>query len=429
MQRVFVLDKNKQPLAPCLPARARKLLNQGKAAVFRRFPFTIILKDREAGDFQPVVEKVDPGSKTTGITLVAKFKRGLTVIWAAELHHRGQTIRNNLLSRRQIRRSRRNRKTRYRKPRFDNRTRPKGWLPPSLRSRVDNVLVWSRRLQKLAPLVSVEVETVRFDTQKLQNPEISGAEYQQGTLAGYEVREYLLEKWGRKCAYCRAENVPLEIEHTIARSRGGSDRISNLTLACESCNDEKGNLSIDEFLADRPALLAKIKTQLKVPLKDAAVVNATRYAIGNALKSLSLPTSFWSGGRTKFNRRLQDYPKAHWIDAACVGENGAAVRLDPEHRVLQIKATGRGSRQMCSMNKYGFPRTGAKGAKTVRGFQTGDLVKAVVPKGKKAGTHTGRVTVRSSGSFNITAKHGRIEGIHCRHCQPLHRADGYNYHF
>lgn len=428
MQKVFVLDNRKQPLSPCVPARARMLLREGKAAVYRRFPFTIILKNRTSGEVQPVELKLDPGSKTTGIALVAEVKSGKVAIFAAELNHRGAAIKKALLDRRMLRRNRRNRKTRYRAPRFYNRTRPAGWLPPSIQSRVDNSLTWAKRLRRLCPITTVAVETVRFDMQQLQNPEISGVEYQQGTLAGYELREYLLEKWQRRCAYCGAENVLLEIEHVVSRSKGGSNRVSNLALSCRLCNERKGNRSIKEFLADKPELLKKILAGLKRPLHAAAAVNAARYALGSALKTLGLPVSFWSGGRTKFNRTAQNYPKAHWIDAACVGKTGAAVKLDPEQQPFSIAATGRGSRQMCRMDKYGFPRTGPKGARAVRDFRTGDLVKAVVPAGKKAGTHLGRVAVRSIGSFNITTAAGTVQGISYKYCRRLHRADGYGYH-
>src|SRR5215207_9959971 len=152
MQRVFVIDKNKEPLMPCHPARARQMLREGKATVFRKYPFTIILKEREGGDTQPVQVKIDPGSKTTGIAMVGDFKRGKRVIWAAELTHRGQQIRGALLSRRQLRRSRRNRKTRYRQPRFLNRRRPEGWLAPSLMSRIHNIWTWLKRLNKFTPI-------------------------------------------------------------------------------------------------------------------------------------------------------------------------------------------------------------------------------------------------------------------------------------
>jgi hypothetical protein len=161
--RVLVLDQHKQPLMPCQPARARQLLRDGKAAVYRRYPFTILLKDRAGGEVQPVSLKVDPGSKTTGIALVAHYQRGAVCILALHIEHRGHAIKESLDSRRAIRRSRRNRKTRYRKARFMNRAKPKGWLPPTLMSRVHNVETWTRRLVSWVPISRADVETVRFD--------------------------------------------------------------------------------------------------------------------------------------------------------------------------------------------------------------------------------------------------------------------------
>lgn len=425
MQRVFVLDHNKQPLMPCHPARARKLLKNGKAAVLKRYPFTIIMTHRVGGDLQPIEVKFDPGSRTTGIALIGHFDRGSEVLWAGNLNHRGLSIKADLESRRSLRRGRRHRKNRYRPARFNNRQRPKAWLPPSLRSRVNNVKNWMLKLSGLAPLTQIAVETVRFDTQKLQKPEISGVEYQQGELSGYELREYLLEKWGRQCAYCGAQNVPLEIEHIQARSKGGSDRVSNLTLACTPCNQEKGNKDIKDFLKRKKKRLKKI--QAKVPLKDAAAVNATRYATGNALKGFGLPIVFSSGGRTKFNRIKLCYLKDHWIDAACVSESGSHVVIPETITPLNISAKGRGSRQKCSMNQYGFPRTRPKKHKRVKGFQTGDIVKAVVTKGKKIGTYVGRVVVRATGSFDIGIGKEKVSGIGYKYCQLIQRSDGYEY--
>lgn len=139
---------------------------------------------------------------------------------------------------------------------------------------------------RYAPISGIAVETVRFDTQALQNPEISEVEYQQGELAGYEIREYLLEKWNRKCAYCGIGNIPLEIEHIVPKSRGGSNRVSNLTLSCTTCNQKKGKQTAFEYG------FPKIQQQSKQPLRDAAAVNATRYAIGNSLEVLKLPVKF-----------------------------------------------------------------------------------------------------------------------------------------
>jgi RRXRR protein len=192
--QVLVLDTHRKPLDPCSPARARILLAKGRAAVFRRFPFTIIVHDRKVAD--SVVHehrvKIDPGSKTTGIAVV--HEETGTVVAAVEVSHRGRVIKASLDSRRALRRGRRARKTRYRKPRFDNRTRREGWLPPSLESRVSNVMTWVARLRRSVPVAALSQELVKFDLQKEQDPEIAGIAYQQGTLAGYELREYLLEK-------------------------------------------------------------------------------------------------------------------------------------------------------------------------------------------------------------------------------------------
>lgn len=424
---VFVLDTNKQMLNPVHPGKARRLLSQQEAAVFRRYPFTIILKkevkEEEKCDIKPLQLKIDPGSKTTGLAIL----NGSKVIWAAELTHRGQDIKARLLRRHQLRRGRRNRKTRYRAPRFDNRTRAKGWLPPSLMHRVLTTMTWVKRLCRYAPIASISVELVRFDTQALQNPEISDTEYQQGTLAGYEVREYLLEKWGRKCVYCKAENTPLQIDHIQPRSRGGSDRVSNLTLACESCNKAKGNLSVQEFLSGKPDLLEQILAQAKAPLKDAAAVNSTRWALFNALKATGLPVSPGSGGQTKYNRTRLNLPKRHWLDAACVGTVNRLEILTT--KPLLIKATGHGTRQMCVTDKYGFPTCHRSRIKIHKGFQTGDIVVAKVTKGKKIGSYLGRVICRASGRFDIATKAGRVSGISHKYCKLIHRRDGYTYAF
>ncbi len=304
---VFVINQNKQPLNPIPAARARELLTKQKAAVYRVYPFAIILKHVvDNSNPKPLTIKLDPGSKATGIAILDENK----VIWAAELEHRGWQIKDCLESRRSLRRSRRNRKTRYRQPRFDNRRRKEGWLPPSLMHRVLTVETWVNRLCRYAPIAQIAMELVKFDTHKMQNPEVDGVEYQQGELAGYEVREYLLEKWGRKCAYCDKEGVPLQIEHIHSKSKGGSNRVSNLTLSCERCNLKKGTKPIDEFLKKDAFRLEKIKRQSKQPLKDAAAINSTRWKLFRTLKNI-LPTTTGTGGQTVGNRTRLSLPKQH----------------------------------------------------------------------------------------------------------------------
>lgn len=425
--RVFVLDKHEQPLMPCHPARARQLLKNGRARVVRLYPFTIRLIDRSVAEstVNGVTVKIDPGSKATGISVSRTDAQGnLHGLVAVEVRHRGAVIHQKLHDRAALRRGRRSRNLRYRAPRFDNRTKPQGWLPPSLRHRVDNITSWVTRLRKLAPVTAVVTELVRFDTQALDNPEISGTEYQQGTLAGYEVREYLLAKWNRRCAYCDATDVPLNIDHIRARSRGGSNRVSNLALACVPCNQRKDNLPVQRFVTE-PERLQQILATAKRPLRDAAAVNATRWELLRQLQKTGLPVTTGTGGRTKWNRTRFGLPKSHCLDALVVGEVTSVVSAP--RSLLMVTSTGRGSYARTRSDQYGFPRLILTRQKQHHGYATGDLVRAVVPAGKKAGTHLGRVAVRKTGSFNITTVHGTVQGIGHRHCRLLQRGDGWNY--
>lgn len=290
-----------------------------------------------------------------------------------------------------------------------------------------NTQTWVRRFIHLCPVNALSIELVKFDTQAIETPDIEGIGYQQGTLYGYEIREYLLEKWKRQCAYCGAKDLPFQVEHIVARANGGTNRLSNLTLACASCNLKKGTRPIQDVLKRQPAVLQHLLAQAKAPLKDAAAVNATCKELSRRLQLLGLPIEEGTGGRTKYNRTQRGLPKAHWIDAACVGES-TPKHLDITGIVpLLIKSNGWGSRQMCRMDRYGFPRTGPKQAKKVSGFQTGDIVQAVVIQGSKTGIYTGRVAIRSRGSFNIATKQGVVQGIHHRYCRIIHHVDGYSY--
>jgi 5-methylcytosine-specific restriction endonuclease McrA len=425
--RVLVLDQHKHPLDPCHPARARDLLKSGRAKVYKRYPFIIIMQDRSVEDSttHPHRIKLDPGSRISGIAILNDATG--EVVFAAEIEHRGGQIKSSIDARRNVRRSRRQRKTRYRKPRFSNRRRKNGWLAPSLQSRVENLLTWISRLKRYAPVEEISMEIVSFNTQLMQNPEISSIEYQQGELMGYEVRQYILEKWGRECAYCGKKGVPLQIDHIHARSKGGTDRVSNLTLACHSCNQKKGNKDVREFLKNKPERLARVEQQAKTPLKDAAAVSSTRWELYHRLKHTGASVEVGSGGLTKYNRTKRGLDKSHWGDAACVGSSTPLRLRVKDVEAIRIKAVGYSNRQMRRVDKYGFPRTGAKGKKQQYGYQTGDIVKAVVNKGKKKGVHIGKVAVRASGNFNIETRRGVIMGISHRYCKLKQRADGYAY--
>ncbi|NMG83710.1 MAG: HNH endonuclease, partial [Methanosarcinales archaeon] len=227
---VFVINKNGTPLMPCKPAKARHLLKAGNATVVQQTPLTIrLLWDCEE-ETQDITLGIDAGYTHVGFSAVSENEE----LIAGELTLRSN-IKTLLEKRSNYRRTRRSRLW-HREPRFSNRGIPKGWLAPSIKHKLDSHIKLIEKIKKLLPITKIVIEVAPFDAQKMQNPEISGIDYQQGELQGYEVREYLLEKFNRKCAYCGKKDVPLEIEHIIPKSRGGSDRVSNLTIACHECN-------------------------------------------------------------------------------------------------------------------------------------------------------------------------------------------------
>jgi hypothetical protein len=215
------------------------------------------------------------------------------------------------------------------------------------------------------------------------------------------------------------------MEHIRPKSRGGSNRVTNLVMACVSCNRQKDSSTLEEFLAGDQVLLQKILAQVRVPLRDAAAVNTTRWALFQALEQSQLPVTTSSGGRTKWNRSRLGIPKTHALDALCVGLVDAISQwMIP---VLAIKAAGRGAYQRTLLTKHGFPRGYLTRQKQHYGVQTGDFVVADIKTGKRAGVHKGRVAIRASGYFNIQTVQGVVQGVSHRYCRLLHRADGYGY--
>ncbi|MFE1309030.1 RNA-guided endonuclease IscB [Streptomyces sp. NPDC058755] len=439
--RVFVLSKDGHPLMPCHPARARELLSKGRAAVARQVPFTIRLKARTLADSEVdgVQLRIDPGSKGTGLVLTDEKKettedattvtvrRGLISV---ELHHRGAQIQSCMQQRAGYRNRRRSANCRYRTPRSQNRVRPEGWLPPSLRHRIDTTFSLANRLCRYAPVTHIHLERTAFDTHSMSaGRPLYGAEYTQGPLAGTTARSYLHARWDSACAYCGATGVPLNIEHVRPRSRQGSSRISNLVLSCIPCNKAKGSRSIESFLAHRPDLLARILEQTKAPLRDAAAMNAIQWQLTEALETLGKPVHAWPGHLTKANRDAMGFAKTHTLDALSVGhldhESGDAIARFPD-QVLVVKATGRGSYARTTPDPYGFPRLRRARKKQHFGYVTGDLVRAVMPSGKWAGTWTGRISVRARGQHSLTTSVGRINVSHWN-LRLLQQGNGYGY--
>lgn len=457
---VIALDKHKRPMGFVTPNRARHLLSNGRAVVHKMYPFTIRVKDVDSRIFDKQKEyqiKIDPGSKHTGIAVVDRETNEVALL--IQIEHRGDAVKSALTTRNATRRNRRNRETRYRRCKWINHylkkgskykaesPRPDGWLPPSVTSVADNIVNWMKKLSKLINITKASIEYVKFDTQLLDNPEIEGVEYQHGTLYGYEIKEYLLEKYGHTCQYCGGASGDdvLEWEHKISKRNGGTDKISNAALACHKCNKTKDSLNLDQWLEQLKAKTKPSdldKTRIKCisafleghPLKSknyAAWVNSYRnYLIHNAFQIVD-DIEFASGGRTKYNRiEVLKLPKDHHFDALCVGEVPTKGYKNVNQPVLYIKAQGRGNRLRGNTNACGIITVKYKdNAKTAFGFMSGDIVKANIPKGKYAGDYFGRITIRKTGSFALKTKDGTVPCVNYKYCKLLHRSDGYSYNY
>ena len=420
---VFVLDKSKKPLDMISHAKARILLKNKQAVVHKIYPFTIRLKDNSCvNNNRSYTVKIDPGSKYTGIAIVDDKS---SVVMLAEIGHRGHVIKRNLDKRRSLRRSRRNRKTRYRPAKFLNRTRPKGWLAPSVKSRADNVINFIKKYKKLINVNKVMIENVSFDTaQMTSNTKLYGAAYQQGILYQTKLRSYLFKKYNGQCVYCGAKAT--EIDHIIPKSSGGTNSIHNLVASCRSCNQMKSNKTLKEFGKIMNKNYSHLEPK-KLP-RDAAIVQSARNYMVREVTKLVSDTTTHPSWLTKYNRDELGLSKQHYYDALSVDEIPNKFNFLTD-KVLQISAKGRGSRQMCRVDRYGFPVASAKTSKSVKGFQTGDIVKAIALKGSKQGEYLGRVIVRSRGSFYIRINNGLTKEIRYKYCHLIQKGDGYSYKY
>jgi 5-methylcytosine-specific restriction endonuclease McrA len=400
--------------------------------------------------------KIDPGSKHTGIAVVREADNAAMLFM--QIEHRAEFIVKNLQTRNAARRNRRQRETRYRRCKFINHyqkkdskyeattPRPDGWLPPSVKSIGDNVINWVNRLGRLINITNCSFEAVRFDTQLMDNPEISGKEYQSGTLLGYEIKEYLLDKYTHTCQYCggASKDPILEWEHIVPRSKGGSDSIKNATLACHTCNQDKGNLSLTEWLEQESKLktklakartsgIAKVMAGKTTSASDryCAWANASRRYIERDLFKIfgEGKVECSSGGRTKFNRMKLNLPKDHHFDALCVGNVPEKGYKDLAHGYcLYVTAIGRGTRFRSRINKCGVIMLKLKKTpKSVFGFHTGDIVAVDSTTGKYKGHYVGRVMTRASGYFSVRTTDNEVISTKYDKCKVVQYNNGYRY--
>ena len=354
--RVPVIDAEYRPLAPCSPRRARILVQQGKAngrhqngVYYLTLHHTVPQESIQSSSLM-----IDPGKSFTGIAIVRDDEQpNRTILFCATLQHRND-IQKRMTQRASFRRTRRGR-LRFRKPRFSNRRRHAGWLPPSLRSRLDNTLTWVYRITGLIAIYDIHVETTQFDVQHLRNPGVHGEEYQQGPLYHTTLRAFVIHRDNSTCRYCGKKAKPVELDHVIPRSLGGPNTPWNLVVACHKCNQRKDNQTVAEFLKRRPQRLADIEAQLQKPLASAAHMNVIIPALLNRLRQQGVPVTEHDAAQTAANRQTLNVKKDHHIDAAVLGEP-TTLRGVPNH-ILSIKAIGRGQRKRIMPDKSGTPRS------------------------------------------------------------------------
>ena len=401
--QVCVLDQHSKPLMPTTRlGKVYRLLKTQMAHIVSYEPFTIQLDyEPDTHIIQPMTLGVDSGAIHSGYSVANKHRE----YYSAEVIARDD-ISKRLSDRRMYRRNRRYRKTRYRKPRFNNRkNKKKGWLPPSLEQKVAVQLNEIDHLHRYFPIQKIIVEVAEFDIQKIKEPNISGIEYQQGTLQGYNIRNYLLEKHNRKCFYCGKTVSDFEVEHMLPKSRGGSNRIDNLTLSCHDCNQKKDTMTAEEFIeqtlpAKKAAVKLKQLSNEKRLFKYMAHMNATRWALYNTIKEKYSNVEMTYGYITKYNRIKAGLPKAHHIDAKCITNFATVPSID--QTVVKIKMRRHNRQLHRATFSKGHVRKAACLPTITFGFQLYDLVcfnhHRYYIKGR-----------RSSGSFVLVSVEGLKE--------------------
>ena len=310
---VYVISQNGQPLMPTENhAKVRILLKNKKAKVIKKCPFTIQLAYDSTNYTQDITLGVDSGSKHIGLSATTRSK----VLFESDVELRNDIV-NLLSTRRQNRRTRRNHKTRYRKSRFNNRSRKEGWLAPSVQNKVDSHLTVIRKVHEILPVTKVIVEVASFDIQKIKNPMISGTEYQQGEqLDFWNVREYVLFRDGHICQCCKGKSKDkiLNVHHIESRHTGG-DAPNNLITLCETCHTgyHKGIVKLPKTI------------RRGMSFKDAAFMGIMRWAFYNKLKEIYPNVNLTYGYITKNTRIKNSLPKEHYIDARCISGNVEAI--------------------------------------------------------------------------------------------------------
>lgn len=334
--KAYVLNKHGRPLMPCSPAKARHLLDEGKAKVKKRTPFTIQLIYGSSGYTQKIILGVDAGSKTIGVSASTTKEE----LFSAEVKPRNDVV-ELMSTRREFRKARRNRKTRYRKPRFNNRVRSKhkGWLAPSVEVKIQEHITAIKMVCRILPVSKVVVETAEFDLQLLKTIEEGesvpqGGDYQQREMYGhYNVRQYVLWRDGYACQCCgvqptKKNEVRLHVHHLESRKYGG-DAPGNLITLCESCHKKHHGGLITE---------KDLKKRKRRPTRDATFMGVMRATLVQRLCSeLHIPVVETKGYITKATReKLLVLPKSHTNDALAIAQGKHGFNVSHLPGIVQV---------------------------------------------------------------------------------------------
>ena len=429
--RVFVIGRDGEPLAPCQRKRAWKLIKAHRVKsrwYLADDLLAIQLKDRDLTNAEPAALQVrcNTGVRATGLAVVMTTPTEDRVVFQMEVAHRSD-ISRRLTERRTHRRRRRGEKW-YRAPRFDNRVRAEDWTPPSIASVVSNQAHTIRRLAGFTSPSSVVVESGKFDTRKILEPDVEGVEYQQGPLYQSHIRAYVAQQWAHRCAYCGTKDWEsarsFNLDHIVPRSAGGPTNIRNLVWSCQKCNQQKGSRNIQEFLSSRPEVLERIQSRSDKarPLAATGMYAQVCQLLVRRLREAGLTVVETTGADTAANRKAYEVPKSHANDAACCGANRRVTRL---RTPLKVKAVGHGRRKQAkALPKAKYTawqqlppakrrRTACPGhaihPNNVNGIRTGDLA-AILRNGVwttgraqvEAGTH--RVAINTTSGRISTSK-------------------------
>jgi len=417
---VFTINKHGESLMPCKPSKARKLLRDKKAKIINYKPFTIQLLYGSSGYKQSVNLGVDLGAKHIGVAITTDDK----VLAKGEIELR-QDVKLLLETRKIYRRSRRNRKTRYRPARFLNRVsfKKNGWLPPSTLSKIDNTFVWVDKFVDLLPNPKVSIEVGKFDVQKMINPKIEGVDYQKGQTYGYhDVRYYVFARDSYTCQVCKKKGKILQTHHILYKTYGGSDRVDNLITVCTDChnhkNHQEGSVLYDWMIKNK-----KVRTY-----KEATFMNTIRQRVFSKYPNANIVYGSWTTPR----RKELGLEKTHYNDAIAIsGIESIHYNVDKTFKIKQFRKKKRSLHEATARKGRKEPnktqKKNSKNTKYQNGFYLNDKVRLFNKVGFISGFTSGGCYVKDIENNYITIPNKTYKQVSFKHLEFINHNNNWQF--